>query len=383
MSAESPSPFTKPIAGMRIVPFVPSIPRPTEEQVERFPAEAQELLDRAWAAQEALPETSKYYLNWVDSRHFLIAGGTGAGLGGCLATSLVYQLASLGSVTIVSRDLKKSVEYEMGAAMQRRAEEAGLADRFNWINSGIADEGERFEEIVNALRRVGADRVIYVNAVAAAHSGMLPGYPPIFVKDVDEEGLFQWELRPLQERAIESTKYFMGALSVSFADALENAGIQVVATAYSDWRGSLDALSRNPENPEYGRQGPYSTSLYLPKRIIRRATAEAYRSGRVVLDAFLPVMKTRALFLIPGGRLMFMVYSRLMKKSGVRRIEIPELASAVLDKIGRTLQGEDENPFPRLDTHEIELDLWFYEVLMRLNNDENSEFYYRKWIEAD
>jgi hypothetical protein len=33
--------------------------------------------------------------------------------------------------------------------------------------------------------------------------------------------------------------------------------------------------------------------------------------------------------------------------------------------------------------HEAELDLWFFEILRRLNNDADSDFYYKKWHEGD
>jgi len=47
------------------------------------------------------------------------------------------------------------------------------------------------------------------------------------------------------------------------------------------------------------------------------------------------------------------------------------------------MRGEDDNPFPRLDGHEAPLDLWFYEVVKRLNDDPGSEFYFKKWIEGE
>ena len=77
---------------------------------------------------------------------------------------------------------------------------------------------------------------------------------------------------------------------------------------------------------------------------------------------------------------MSYVYAELMKREGIRRIDVPELALAMLDRIGRAIDEGYDNPFPRLDAHEAPLDLWFYEVVQRLNEDENSEFFFRKWI---
>jgi hypothetical protein len=54
----------------------------------------------------------------------------------------------------------------------------------------------------------------------------------------------------------------------------------------------------------------------------------------------------------------------------------------MLDRIGRAVRGESDNPFPRLDLHEASLDRWFLEVLTRLNEDENSDFYFKRWIRS-
>jgi hypothetical protein len=199
---------------------------------------------------------------------------------------------------------------------------------------------------------------------------------------VDENGLFQWQLYPLSEQAIEATRLIMGTMAIAFPARLERAGIQVEATAFADWRGSLDRSSRDPVRVEYGRQGAYSTSLYLPKDIIQEATASAYRSGRTVIDCFFPVMRTQALSFVPGGTAMSCIYDTLMEKEGVRRVDIPELALAMLDRIGRAFQGEDDNPFPRLDSHEAQLDLWFYEILSRLTDDEASAFYFKTFLQS-
>jgi hypothetical protein len=331
-------------------------------------------------SQSACLEGGAYRTEWVQGRHFLLVGGTGSGLGGALATAVLNLLRDFGSLTIVARDLKRSLGYETALVIKEKAEQAGLGRRFQWLNTGAALEGERLEKIVHALKEAGADRVVYVNTVAAAMSGMLPGCPPVFVKDVDAEGLFEWELTPLDARSIEATKFTMGTMAVEMPDALEKAGVGVEAVAFADWRGSLDRSSRDPASPDYGRQGAYSTSLYLPKEILQAATSSAYRKGRPTLDCFLPVMKTQALSMVPGGNAMAGLYETLMAKEGIRPIYPPELALGMLDRIGRAVQGRSENPFPRLDLHEASLDLWFLEVLTRLNEDESSDYHFRRWI---
>ena len=371
------SPFAKPQPGLRVKPGGPPIQMPTQEEAAAYPAEAASILGGIRAAQAA---AGGFRLDWVRGRHFLIAGGTGSGFGGCVAQAVLAGIGETGSLTVVSRDPSRSVAYETGILMQERAARDGMGARFHWINYGLAAEGKKFDRILAALREAGAERVVYVNAVAAAHSGLLPGFPPVYVKDLDEEGLFQWELLPLDERALSATRVPMGELAAAFAPAIERAGVAVEAAVFLDWRGSLDCSSRDPASPDYGRQGPYSTSLYLPKEIIRAATAAAIGKGRTVLDIFLPVMHTRALGLIPWGALMPRLFDTLMAREGVRRLDTPELALAALERAGIALGGGSPNPFPRLDLHEAALDLWFIEVLTRLNEDPESEFYYRRWI---
>ena len=142
-------------------------------------------------------------------------------MGGALAAAVLGAVGDSGSLTIIARDLKRSVGYQAASIMKEDAEQRGLGKRFQWLNAGAALEGGRFEKILGALRDAGADRVVYVNTVAAAMPGLLPGCPPVFVKDVDEAGLFEWELTPLDERSIEATKYTMGTMAVELPSVLE------------------------------------------------------------------------------------------------------------------------------------------------------------------
>ncbi len=382
MTVFGPSPFAKPVPGLRIIQGAPAYPRPGKEDIERFPNDAVKLLDTTWSAQKSILDDNRYDLKWVEGVHFVLAGATGPGLGGALAAAVINLLGNAGSLTVVARDIIRSVGYHTGIEMQARAEKAGLGNRFHWINDGLALEGEGLEKVVSALKKSGARSVVYVNTVAAANSGLLSGFPPVFVKDVDEKGLFQWELQPLSEQNIFNTQFFMGEMAVQFTNVLEQNGFEVAVTAFADWRGSLDRASRDPAAIEYGRNGAYSTSLYLPKDIVQHATSESYNSGRIVLDFFLPIMRTRALGFIPGGSTMSHVYSKLMHMEGIRYIDVPELAVAMLERIGKSLDGADKNPFPRLDSHDAPLDLWFFEIVKQLNDNESSEFYYKRWIRS-
>jgi len=375
------SPFAKPDPKLRIKEGAPPLTRPTKDEIAGFPAEAQTLLDSNWATQKSLLESGQYNLNWLEGRHVLLAGATGPGLGGAFATAVLGQ-GKAASVTILGRDLKRSLNFETGKAMQAQAQAqaAGFGDRFHWLNDGMALEGKALENILAALKTAGANRVVYFNTVAAALSGLLPEMPPVYVKDVDEEGLFQWELKPLSEKEIEITKFVMGQMAVQFPQVLADNGIQVEASVFADWRGSLDKIGRDPDKREYGRQGAYSTSLFLPKDILQEATRQAYGSKNIVMDIFYPMMRTRALPLIPGGMTMANVSDKLMEKEGIRRVDIPELALGGLDRVGKALTQGYDNPFPRLDSHASHLDEWFYEVTARLNNNQDSEFYYKRWM---
>lgn len=379
MTTKLPSPFANPAPGLPIREGTPPLTRPTKEEIESFPQEAQELLTNNWSAQQTMLAAGQFNLDWLEGRHVLLAGATGPGLGGAFA-SAVLGTGKAASITIVARDLKKSLNFETGSAMQAQAEANGLGDRFRWLNDGLAMEGKPLDNLLTALQEVGAERVVYVNTVAAAISGLLPGMPPVYIKDVDESGLFQWQLLPLSEKEIEITKFVMGEMAITFPKVLEENGIAVEASVFADWRGSLDKVSRDPAQREYGRQGSYSTSLFLPKEYLQTYTREMIGTGRVVLDIFYPMMRTRALPLIPGGMTIAAINETLMNKEGIRRREIPELALMGLDYVGQALTAGYGNPFPRTDDHDAHLDEWLFEVLARLNNDEDSDFYYKRWV---
>ncbi len=374
------SPFAQPDPGLPIRLGTPPLTRPTKEEIAAFPDEAQALFSSTWASQEPLIQSKVYDLRWIEGRHFLLAGATGPGLGGAFAAA-VLGVGGAASVTVLGRDLSRSLNYETGKVMQARAAELGTEGHFHWFNDGMALDGEPLEKLVTALKSSGVDRVVYVNTVAAAISGLLPGMPPVYIKDVDASGLFQWQLLPLSEKEIATTKFVMGEMAVRFPSVLAEHGIAVEATAFADWRGSLDKISRDPAQREYGRQGAYSTSLFLPKEILHGATRAAYGTDSIVLDIFYPMMRTRALPLIPGGLTTASVNERIMQIEGVRRLDVPELALAGLDFIGRALTQGYANPFPRADSHDAHLDEWMFEVLARLNNDEDSDFYYRRWVQ--
>jgi hypothetical protein len=169
-------------------------------------------------------------------------------------------------------------------------------------------------------------------------------------------------------------------MAVKFPKVLAENGIGVEASVFADWRGSLDKISRDPAQREYGRQGAYSTSLYLPKEALQAYTRERYGTDQIALDIFYPMMRTRALPLIPGGMTVAAVNEKIMQKEGVRRLDVPELALKGLDFVGKALTEGYDNPFPRTDDHDTHLDEWMFEVLARLNNDEDSDFYYKRWL---
>lgn len=379
MTATSTSPFGTPTPGLRIKEGSPPLTKPTKEETEAFPAEARALLDQTWSAQKAMLARGDYNLDWVEGRHILLGGATGPGLGGAFAAAMLGT-GKAASVTILGRDLSRSLNFETGKVMQEQAEAANWGNRFHWLNDGMAMEGKPLEKLLEVLEEAGADRVVYFNTVAAALSGLQPGMAPVYVKDVDEEGLFQWQLRPLSEKELEITRFVMGEMAVRFPMVLEANGIGVEASVFADWRGSLDKVSRDPTQREYGRHGAYSTSLYLPKEYLQEAARAAFGTDRKVLDIFYPMMRTRALPLIPGGLTIAAVNEKVMQQEGIRRLDVPELALKGLDFVGKALTAGYANPFPRADAHDAHLDEWMFEVVARLNDDENSDFYYRHWI---
>ena len=99
-----------------------------------------------------------------------------------------------------------------------------------------------------------------------------------------------------------------------------------------------------------------------------------------MLDIFYPMMRTRALPFIPGALTMANINDKLMQREGIRRRDVPELALGALERVGQALTAGYDNPFPRLDAHDAHLDEWMFEIAARLNNDENSDFYYKRWV---
>ena len=380
MADNQASPFACPSPGLRIKQGGPPLRRPEPEEVAAFPERARSLLEGTAKSQAACLERGAYSLEWVEGRHFLLVGGTGSGVGGALAAAVLNLLGASGSLTIVARDLKRSLGYQSALLLKEKADQAGLGERFQWLNTGAALEGERFAQIVQAVKEAGADRVVYVNTVAAAMSGLLPGYPPVFVRDVDEEGLFEWELSPLDERSIEATKFTMGTMAVELPDALEKAGVAVEAAAFRRL-----ARERRPEQP-----GPRFARIRSSGRLFNQpVSAQGDHPGR-------------NLFRLPCGKADHRLLPArdedpgpehgargdghglpVRNPDGKGRHSMHRPAGACPGHAGPNRQGrsgESDNPFPRLDLHEASLDLWFLEVLTRLNEDENSDFYFKRWI---
>ncbi len=377
---QSPSPFVKPQPGLRVKEYQAVVPRPTAEEISRFPEEATALLNRIWEKQSEAVGAERYDLEWIRGRHFVIAGATGPGLGGAIESAVRRFTNQAGSITVIARDLSRSVGFEMGKQMVDLAQQTNMGARYHLSNDGMALDGQAFEWQIQALKEAGAEEVIYINCVAAAMAGMLPDMPPIYVKDVDEQGLFQFKLGALTEQQIENTKNIMGRMAVAFPNALESAGVKVKATTFIDWRGSIDRESRNPTSPTYGRQGAYSASLYLPKVFLQEDTGQAYGTSRKVLDVFLPIMRTRALGFIPGAIPQSYIIEKMLKMSGIPYRDVPDLALGVLEHIGRSLESTTFNPFPRLDEHELLIEEWYWQIAERLNDDKSSEFYWKKWM---
>jgi hypothetical protein len=149
--SELPSPFARVEPGMRIKEGAPAIQRPTKEQIEGFPDEANNLIDESWKDQKALIDAGSYDTSWLDGQHLVIVGGTGRGLGGAVSVIGLHNLDRLGSLTVIGRDMKRSMEFSFGTALQERA--ADHADKFHWLNDGISVEGDGFNAIVDLCQR--------------------------------------------------------------------------------------------------------------------------------------------------------------------------------------------------------------------------------------
>ncbi|HIH37671.1 hypothetical protein J4460_03025 [Candidatus Woesearchaeota archaeon] len=364
------SPYTRPFPGLEIVEGAPAPSRPNEEEIASYPGEAASLLERN--LQEQARHASSYNLGWLAGRHLLLAGASGQGLGFAVATALLPYLDTIGSITILSRDMRGlTLGYFTTEAYREKVEEAKRANHFFQNYRGMTVEGNQFAAIQQGLHDIGATDIIYINTVAAASCGLLEGQPTVYSKDVRVVGgrpeLFQWRLTPLEERQVEATINIMGTMAVQFPQTLRAAGFSVSVLAFADWRGSLDVEGRDPSSDVFGRQGAYSTSLYLPKLVIQDAVQRAFGTDQRMIDVFFPTMDTRALAFIPGGKLTYQVYHQIMGDQGIRAVDSPELALGMLDAIGRSLDGVVD-PFPRLDHHEAAIDKEVIERILSLSS---------------
>jgi hypothetical protein len=373
----SVSPYAKPFAGLEIREGGPLLKRSSRDELQKFPAEAKEIIEGIRREQSS--QKNDFALDWMRKRNFLLCGATGYGLGACLAACVLDNIGPEGSLTIVSRDLKNSFNYHTALYLQETAAAKGV--KFTWANTGLSSDDNGFKTLAGILRKQGRD-FIYVNTVAHAFSGLLPGMAPVYVKDLDESGgLIQWKLQELSEKQVGVNREMMGGTSVAVPAALEREGLCADVSVFCDWRGTLDKISRVPDAAEYGRQGAYSTSLFLSKDIIQRYVMEnPDRKGRIILDAFFPIMDTPALLFLPGGRLIRDLMKKIMEKNGQRPKPVSAVALELWHLVGHYIGRKMFNPFPRLDCYESQFDLPFFYLLERLNSDESSEFYYRKWI---
>ena len=94
----------------------PALLRQSQDTLERFPADAARLWDAQRTRQTELAASGEYDLSWLGDRDIVLAGATGAGLGGALATALM-EVARPRSLTVLSRDVSRSVEFETGKLM--------------------------------------------------------------------------------------------------------------------------------------------------------------------------------------------------------------------------------------------------------------------------
>ena len=104
MSSSLSHPYARMRPNMRVREGAPVPQRPTKEEIENFPRDAANLLAYIASCQDAM-RANPYDVSWTADRHFLIAGGSGTGIGGALSVALLNCLSSRGSLTMVARDL--------------------------------------------------------------------------------------------------------------------------------------------------------------------------------------------------------------------------------------------------------------------------------------
>jgi len=324
------SPFGQAMPGLRIKEGAPPLSKPTKEEIEAFPSEARTLLDNTWRAQEPLIANGQYDLRWMEGRHLLIAGGTGPGLGGAFATALLG-VGKAASVTVLGRDLSRSLNYETGKAMQAQAEARGVSEQFHWLNDGMALEGGPLEKLLSALKAVGA-------AGAKGAAGIL-----------------------LQILFGQVEAGRVGAVATIFPLCrIATDFVQAAAPVGKDTSFDADAVGLQHSGETHGH---FAHDKAGDLQLFFSKLAQLPLKQPFLVNVF-----------DKDGR-----HPRLQRE-GVRRLDVPELALKGLDFVGKALTEGYDNPFPRTDAHDAHLDEWMFEVVARLNNDENSDFYYKHWV---
>lgn len=410
----SPSPFSTHLPGRLVVKGTPtpSGPRDAAERAAleaSLPGKAADILAGITLQQSGLwgrfPNARA-----LRGQHVLLVGGT-AGLGAATAVALKNILGPTGSLTIVALDRTKVglgedlvLPLYVGKALLEQGSQAEHTP-VALSNDGAALEGPSYDAMMKCLSSVNASNVLYINMAAAASSGLirlpdgtLP--PPVFVRSVltpkraayvqekDRAGfsvdggqshLMYWDLPELTPKQVESTRNVMGHWAVGLPEKLRQAGVGVAQENYAGWRGSYDVLSRDPASDTYGAQGAYSTSLWLPKDVIR----DYMKRNDLPVPAmyhFFPTMRTRALGLIPGGPEIAAIYAHLLAKTGRAYIGVPELALMMLDTMGQALtKGFAPHPTPRYDMHEQMVDFEAGQIVANLSDDPASPFFYGQY----
>jgi len=334
----------------------------------------------------------------VGNRHHLIIGGT-SGIGAAVTIALISILKNEGSITNISMDQNDfSAGYFLGRQLEAFATYKDLGNRYRWFPDGMSLKGEQLESHVAHLREIGANNLIYYHFATGAIPGMLKNMPTVYVLDAEPETheLFQWELMGLSEGMIDRGKNLMGVHAIGLPEKLREQGIAVKLENFMDWRGATNYSSREPENDNYGEEGPYSGSLAAPKDIIRNHTiATMFDTSKVVLFHSLPTLGngprsqrnadgfSAALPLIPGGMPLAWGFEQSFEIDseyrGVRWRSTPELGGQVVITAGDVLSSNRVlNGFPDHAAHESAFDFRMRYVGPRINNNSDSHYYYKK-----
>jgi len=326
----------------------PMLRRPAPEEIDSFPAEAAGPGGDVACAREAGAEGG-YCLDWLKVGISCLQGPQGR-FGRCPGCVPASPVARLRQPDRDWQDLTRSLGYETGLSLTSLAHDLGCGQRFRWLNCGVPSMAPDWKKLQSS-EGSRADSLVYVNTVAA-RAAVSAGAAAGLCQGLDEDGGLPVGAAAVGHAQRRSNPLRHGHTGGGVSKGAGRARHPVAASAFADYREvwtwaaatricmrtaardifhkSVPAQGRDPGSGGRGlRYRQNHGGCFLPLDGHPRSRPDPRRCGE--LPHFRPPFAARG-------------YPACPKE---------ELALGMLDRIGRAVLRKDDDPFPRLVTHEI------------------------------